>query len=82
MLEARIQITLKQTVSDPQGLIIKHALDSLGYSQLKEVRAGKLIIIKLQSDDKQKAYADIEQMCKKLLANPVIEDYQFEIREI
>jgi phosphoribosylformylglycinamidine synthase PurS subunit len=81
MLEAEIYITLKKTVSDPQGLTIKHALESLGYQNLEEVRVGKLVTIKLSSKDKKKAKQKLDEMCQKLLANPIIEDYHFKIKE-
>lgn len=81
MLKAEIHINLKKTISDPQGLTIKHALESLGYRDLAEVRIGKSVIIKLNLSDKKKAEDEVNQMCKKLLANPVIEDYDFQISE-
>ena len=79
MFEVKINITLKRTVSDPQGLTIKHALESLSYSDLEEVRVGKLIIIKINSGDKEKIKQRVDQMCRKLLANPIIENYSFKI---
>jgi len=79
MLKAEIYITLKKTVSDPQGLTIKHALASLNYKEVEEVRVGKLITIKLNLKNKKEAQAKLDQMCKKLLANPIIEDYSFQI---
>ena len=81
MLKAEVYITLKRTVADPQGLTIKHALESLGYKDLGDVRIGKLVVIKLNLKDKKKAGQEINQMCKKLLANPIIEDYRFKISE-
>ncbi len=81
MLKAQIYITLKRTVADPQGLTIKHALESLGYRDLVDVRMGKLVTIKLNFKDKKRAQQEINQMCKKLLANPIIEDYHFKIKE-
>ncbi len=81
MIEAKIYIILKKTIVDPQGLAIKHALSSLGHRDVEDVRMGKLISIKLDAEDKNKAGLKIEQMCKRLLANPVIEDYKFEINE-
>ena len=81
MLKAEINITLKRTVADPQGLFVKHALESLGYKDLAEVRIGKLVVIKLNFKDKKKAQQQINQMCKKLLANPIIEDYSFKLSE-
>jgi len=82
MLRVEIYITLKRTVSDPQGLTIKHALESLGYKDLADVRIGKLVIIKLNFKDKERAGRKINEMCKKLLANPIIEDYSFNIKEL
>ena len=79
MLKAEIYITLKRTVADPQGLTIKHALESLGYHELADVRMGKLVIIELNFKDKIRAEREINEMCKKLLANPIIEDYHFKI---
>jgi phosphoribosylformylglycinamidine synthase subunit PurS len=81
MLKAQIYITLKRTVADPQGLTIKRALESLGYKDLGDVRIGKLVIIKLNFKDKIRAEKEINEMCKKLLANPIIEDYHFTIKE-
>jgi phosphoribosylformylglycinamidine synthase len=80
MLEASIYIILKKTVSDPQGLTIKHALHSLRYKEVQEVRAGKLITVKLNLKNKKEARTRIEKMCKTLLANPIIEDYTFQIK--
>jgi len=82
MLKAEIYITLKDTVSDPQGLTIKHALESLGYKDIEDLRIGKLVILKLNYKDKQEAEKKIDEMCKKLLANPIIEDYRFSIKEV
>lgn len=79
MLEAEVYITLKKTVADPQGLTIKHALESLGYKSAEDVRIGKLVTLKLNVEDKKKAEKQINEMCKKLLANPIIEDYSFKI---
>jgi len=81
MLKAEVYITLKRTVADPQGLTIKHALESLGYKDLGDVRIGKLVVIKLNLKDKKKAEQEINQMCKKLLANLIIEDYHFTIKK-
>lgn len=81
MLEAEVYITLKKTVADPQGLTIKHALESLAYQGAREVRIGKLVTIKLNLTDKKKAKDTVDQMCQKLLANPIIEDYTFQIKE-
>ena len=82
MLKAEIYITLKDTVSDPQGLTIKHALESLCYKDIEDLRIGKSVILKLNYKDKQEAEKKIDEMCKKLLANPIIEDYRFNIKEL
>jgi len=80
MLDAEVYITLKKTVADPQGLTIKHALDSLGCLEVESVRIGKLITLKLNLDNKEHAKERIDEMCKKLLANPIIEDYHFIVK--
>ena len=82
MLEVEIYIRLKKTVSDPQGLTVKHALQSLGYQNLEEVRVGKFITVRLNSKDKKEAKQRTDEMCQKLLANPIIEDYSFKIEEV
>ncbi|MCK4859303.1 MAG: phosphoribosylformylglycinamidine synthase subunit PurS [Candidatus Omnitrophica bacterium] len=81
MFEAKIYITLKETVADPQGLTIKHSLESLGYKGLQKVRIGKLITIRLDVKSKKEAEKQIKEMCEKLLANPIIENYNFKIEE-
>lgn len=82
MLKAEIYITLKKTVADPQGLTIKHALESLGYKEVEEARIGKLVTLKLNISSKKEAEQKLNEMCKKLLANPIIEDYSFKIEEV
>lgn len=81
MLEADVYITLKKTVADPQGITIKHALESLGYKEIDEIRIGKLVNLKLDLKDKKEAEKKLDEMCKKLLANPIIEDFKFKIKE-
>jgi phosphoribosylformylglycinamidine synthase subunit PurS len=82
MYEAQVKITLKKTVADPQGLTVKHALESLDFSGLSSVRMGKFVTLQLNSNDKAKAEAEAEEMCKKLLANPIIEDYSIEVIQV
>ena len=82
MFEAEVYITLKKTVADPQGLTVKHALHSLGYKDLEDVRMGKMVILKLKSSSRAAAEKEIAGMCQQLLANPIIEDYRFEVKEI
>jgi len=81
MLQAKIYVTLKKGVLDPQGETVKGALMTLGFSSVKEVRMGKFMVIRLDGTNPEKARAQVEEMCRKLLANPVIEDYRFEIEE-
>ncbi|MBN1353903.1 MAG: phosphoribosylformylglycinamidine synthase subunit PurS [Candidatus Omnitrophica bacterium] len=81
MLEAEVYITLKNTLADPQGLTIRHALESLGYREVNDVRMGKLVTVRLNAKSKESAKRKLSEMCKKLLANPVIEDYRVKIRK-
>jgi phosphoribosylformylglycinamidine synthase PurS subunit len=78
-MKARIHITLKSGVLDPQGKAISHALGNLGFSGVTDVRQGKYIEVELAETDKARARATVEQMCKQLLANTVIENYAIEI---
>jgi phosphoribosylformylglycinamidine synthase subunit PurS len=78
-MKARVYVTLKRGILDPQGQAVLHALGSLGYSGVKDVRVGKLIELELETSDRSKAEADLKTMGERLLANPVIEDYRFEI---
>lgn len=78
-MKARVHITLKQGVLDPQGKAIGHALGTLGFSGVGSVRQGKLIELELAESDPAKARAQIEAMCKQLLANTVIEDYSIDL---
>ena len=69
-------ITLKKEVLDPQGKVIKDALDGMGFNNIHEIRQGKYFEIDIDEKDKKKAEEQVENMCKKLLANLVIEDYR------
>ena len=77
-MKARVHITLKDGVLDPQGKAIANALGSLGFSGVDEVRQGKYIEIDLAESDRQAAEATVREMCEKLLANTVIENYAIE----
>ena len=79
MYLAKVYITLKPTVNDPQGLTIKGALHNLGFISVEDVRAGKYIEIQINKNDLTKAEEQVNEMCRKLLANPVIENYRFEL---
>jgi phosphoribosylformylglycinamidine synthase PurS subunit len=80
-MKAKVHVTLKPGVLDPQGKAVQHALGSLGFSGVDEVRQGKFIEIDLTETDATKAQEHVESMCKQLLANTVIEDYAIEIEE-
>ena len=69
-------ITLKKEVLDPQGKVIKSALDGMGFNNINEIRQGKYFEIDIDENDKKKAEEQVENMCKKLLTNLVIEDYR------
>jgi len=77
---AEVKITLKKVVADPQGQTIKHALESLGYKNLKEVRIGKLVNLKLEAKDQAEAEVKVKEMCQKLLANPIIEEFSYNLQ--
>ena len=82
MYLAKVYVTLKPTVNDPQGLTIKGALHTLGFKAVEEVRAGKYIEIKIQETSHDKATSEVQEMCKMLLANPVIENFRFELEQV
>ena len=79
---ARIHTSLKKSVLDPQGQTTLHALESLGFKEAKSLRIGKYFELALEADDRTKAEECIHVMCDKLLHNPVIEEYSFEIQEV
>lgn len=79
-MKARVEITLKPGVLDPQGQAIGHALAQLGFDGVGGVRQGKLIELDLDDTDADTARARVEEMCRKLLANPVIESYAIDVR--
>jgi len=78
-MKAKVYIMLKKGILDPQGKAIQQALQSLGCSELEEVRMGKYLEISMQNRSKPVAEREVREMCEKLLANTVIEDYRFEI---
>ena len=82
MYLAKIYITLKPLVNDPQGLTIRGALHNLGFTTVTSVRAGKYIEIQLDENHREQAQSKVTGMCEKLLANPVIENYHFELEKI
>jgi phosphoribosylformylglycinamidine synthase subunit PurS len=76
---ARVDVMLKPGISDPQGQTIERALPVLGYEGVRGVRVGKRIELELDAADAEEAQRRVEEMCEKLLANPVIESYQVSI---
>jgi phosphoribosylformylglycinamidine synthase PurS subunit len=78
-MKAKVIIKLKDTILDPQGLTIHHALETLGYKNIESLRSGKFFEIELNVEDKAKAVEIVDEICKKILANPVTEEYQFTI---
>ena len=78
-MKARVHVTLKTGVLDPQGKAIQHALTALGFDGVEDVRQGKFIELELTETDADKARASLDEMCRKLLANTVIENYTIDL---
>ncbi len=78
-MKARVHITLRKSILDPQGNAIQGALGGLGFEGVSGVRQGKVVELELAETDEAKAKEQIEEMCKKLLANPVMENYEIEL---
>ena len=81
MYQARIYITLKSTVNDPQGVTVLSSLHRLSFKNAGDVRVGKYLLVNVDETDRAKAESSVTEMCQKLLANPVIEEFQFELEE-
>ncbi|HLZ69298.1 MAG TPA: phosphoribosylformylglycinamidine synthase subunit PurS [Dehalococcoidia bacterium] len=77
--QARIRVTLKKVVNDPQGLTVRGALHSLGFAAVQNVRVGKYLELALDAADEAAAREQVGEMCRKLLANPVIEEFSYEV---
>jgi len=80
-MKAKIIVMPKKTVLDPQGKTVKHALESMGFAGIKDVRVGKFMEIELEGGTKAELHKKIDEACHKLLSNPVIEEYTFELHE-
>ncbi len=78
-MKAKVYVTLKKSVLDPQGKAVQQALATMGFGDVKDVRVGKFIELDLGSADKAQAEKKIKTMCEKLLANTVIEDFKYEL---
>ena len=81
MYQARIYITLKTTVNDPQGVTVLSSLHRLGFKNAGDVRVGKYLLVNVDETDRAKAESSVTEMCHKLLANPIIEEFRFELEE-
>ena len=79
---ARVYVSLKPTVNDPEGLTIADGLRSLGFAEVEGVRAGKYIEVRLSASSAAEARRRVDAMCDRLLANPIIETYRFEVEEL
>jgi phosphoribosylformylglycinamidine synthase len=82
MWKANIYVTLKEGVLDPQGQAVLGSLKQLGFSTLQEVKVGKFLVVDLAAESMALAVEQVEAMCKRLLANPVIEDYRYDLMEV
>lgn len=80
-MKAKIKVVLKRNILDPQGKAVLHAINDLKYSDVKDVRIGKYIEIEFNETDKKAVLEETEEICKKLLANPIMEYYNYEIEE-
>ena len=78
-MKAKIYVTPKKAVLDPQGKAVANALHSLGYAAVKEVRIGKYMEVELDGADNAAVQKQLDEMCLRILSNPVIEDYRFEL---
>jgi phosphoribosylformylglycinamidine synthase PurS subunit len=76
---ARVVVTPKPVVNDPQGLTVGQGLRQLGFDEVEDVRVGKYIEVRMEADSEREAGQRVEEMCRKLLANGVIEDFRFEV---
>lgn len=81
MFKAKIHVTLKKSVLDPQGKTVLHALETLGYREAKDLRVGKYFELALDAANNAEAQKKIKEICDKVLVNTVIEDYAFELQE-
>ena len=77
MIKAKIFVTLKKGVSDPQGLTVHNALKTMQYNNISDVRIGKYIEVSLDAEDKEEANSQVKAICEKLLVNPIIEQYRY-----
>lgn len=79
MFKASVYVTPKSGISDPQGATIERALPALGFEGVERVRVGRFITLEVDGDEEEVVRRDVDDMCRRLLANPIIEDYRFEL---
>ncbi len=82
MYSAKIKVTLRKSILDPQGKAVEHSFQALGYHKIKDTRIGKFIELKIDVSTENEAKKMTDEVCSKLLANPVMEDYDFEITNL
>ncbi len=82
MYLSKIKVTLRKSILDPQGKAVQHAIGTMNVGSVKDVRMGKYIELSIEADSEAIARTTTEEVCKKLLANPVMEDYHFEIEKV
>lgn len=82
MFKAKVDVTLKKSVLDPQGKTVLQALHSLAFKGVKDVRVGKHFVVTLDMDDYAKAEEELKKMCDRVFINPVIEEYSFKLEEV
>ncbi len=80
--KAKVEVTLKKAVNDPQGLAVENSLQVLGYDNVQRVRVGKYLELFLEAADREIAATQVEEMARRLLSNPVIEDFSYHLEEV
>lgn len=80
-MKAKVKVVLKSGILDPQGKAVMHAIKDLGYQNITDVRIGKFIELEMKDTRSEKIRQELDEICKKLLSNPIIENYQIEIEE-
>ncbi len=79
---AKVYVTLKPTVNDPQGLTVRNGLHNLGFAEVGGVRVGKFLEVQLEAGDREEAGRRVQEMGRQLLANPVIEQFRFDLEDV
>jgi len=82
LFQAKIYVTLRKSVLDPQGSAVRKSLFALGWHNVPDVRIGRYMVVDIDVNDRAEAEKQVKDMCDKLLVNPVIEDYTFELVEV